>query len=428
MGAASMQTNPGCRPRSATQRLHNRNGDGYLGFENPLQLWRVWMASIAGVAPVDQVAAWRLGRWRRGEDAAALSPATAARLMSVALPYDLGGLAILDAATRRFAPINSFDRRIVFDADTGCYVQAAPWHHPVDRYLLFADFTHRHGLHGLFVLNLFDAQPWNYATLVGEAGPLPVFQISRLPSQDDVILWPAEPVYMGPDGKHCPAENHDTVSFADKQPRAVWRGRLSGAACIGNRLFWAQDVKREVLDRRLGLDDYLLSTLFQRFPRFGFVARYHARAFCDVAFAQEPGHHHYDDILAGDPQLAPWRRLYAGHLDRDRQLWFRYIVCLEGNDYATGLFWALNSNSVVMMPPPRWQTILHDGLQPWVHYIPLNEALDDLEAKIAWGNANTAECEAIAARAGAFMHQQNDPARRQALDLAVMRRYLGLAD
>ena len=40
---------------------------------------------------------------------------------------------------------------------------------------------------------------------------------------------------------------------------------------------------------------------------------------------------------------------------------------------ATNLKWLLTQNSVILMPTPRWETWLMEGLlKPWVHYVPID--------------------------------------------------------
>lgn len=56
---------------------------------------------------------------------------------------------------------------------------------------------------------------------------------------------------------------------------------------------------------------------------------------------------------------------------------YRYLLMLPGNDVPSGLNWALASNSVVLMPPPRKETWLMEGLlRPWVHYAPVSSPHD----------------------------------------------------
>lgn len=69
----------------------------------------------------------------------------------------------------------------------------------------------------------------------------------------------------------------------------------------------------------------------------------------------------------------------------DEMLRNKAIVILEGNDVSSGLKWALFSNSVVLMPPPTFTSwAMEELLQPFVHYVPLNKELTDVESKMQW--------------------------------------------
>jgi Glycosyl transferase family 90 len=64
---------------------------------------------------------------------------------------------------------------------------------------------------------------------------------------------------------------------------------------------------------------------------------------------------------------------------------YKGIVMLEGNDVASGLKWALLSNSVVLMPIPKHTSwAMEELLKPWVHYVPLNDEATDVEEKMQW--------------------------------------------
>jgi Glycosyl transferase family 90 len=70
---------------------------------------------------------------------------------------------------------------------------------------------------------------------------------------------------------------------------------------------------------------------------------------------------------------------------------------LEGNDVASGLKWALLSQSVVLMPVPRHTSwAMEEWLEPWIHYIPLQEDAADVEEKMAWVLEHEEEARAIA--------------------------------
>ena len=85
---------------------------------------------------------------------------------------------------------------------------------------------------------------------------------------------------------------------------------------------------------------------------------------------------------------------------------YKMLISIEGNDVATGLKWSLMSNSVVLMVPPFKSTfVLENLLEPWVHYVPLEPALDreSVEERVRWVLDHEYEARAIAARARTFM-------------------------
>jgi hypothetical protein len=64
---------------------------------------------------------------------------------------------------------------------------------------------------------------------------------------------------------------------------------------------------------------------------------------------------------------------------------YKATVILEGNDVASGLKWALLSNSVVIMATPTFTSwALEELLEPWVHYIPMDLKLMDVAEKMQW--------------------------------------------
>jgi Glycosyl transferase family 90 len=52
---------------------------------------------------------------------------------------------------------------------------------------------------------------------------------------------------------------------------------------------------------------------------------------------------------------------------------------------SSGLKWALYSNSVVLMPPATYTSwAMEELLEPWVHYVPIHNDLEDVEDKVQW--------------------------------------------
>jgi hypothetical protein len=88
----------------------------------------------------------------------------------------------------------------------------------------------------------------------------------------------------------------------------------------------------------------------------------------------------------------------------DKLLKFKGIIMLEGNDVASGLKWALLSQSVVLMPYPKHTSwAMEELLQPWVHYVPLNENATDVEEKMKWVVENDEAARRISERGTLWM-------------------------
>eukprot|EP00547_Thalassionema_nitzschioides_P018622 CAMPEP_0194254364 /NCGR_PEP_ID=MMETSP0158-20130606/31981_1 /TAXON_ID=33649 /ORGANISM="Thalassionema nitzschioides, Strain L26-B" /LENGTH=414 /DNA_ID=CAMNT_0038992365 /DNA_START=49 /DNA_END=1293 /DNA_ORIENTATION=+ len=104
------------------------------------------------------------------------------------------------------------------------------------------------------------------------------------------------------------------------------------------------------------------------------------------------------------------------------------IIMLEGNDVASGLKWALLSQSVVLMPPPKHTSwCMEELLEPWVHYIPLKEDASDIETQMQWVLDNDEKAQQISLRGTLWMEDlifHPDAAREETLiKEELLRRY-----
>ena len=133
-----------------------------------------------------------------------------------------------------------------------------------------------------------------------------------------------------------------------------------------------------------------------------------------------------------DPLNVSGRELSKPSVGVADLLQYKMLISIEGNDVATGLKWNLMSNSVVLMVPPFKSTfVLENLLEPWVHYVPLEPALDreSVEERVRWVLDHEDEARAIAARARTFMEDlwlyQHEEA--EIMD-KIAQRYLALWD
>lgn len=97
------------------------------------------------------------------------------------------------------------------------------------------------------------------------------------------------------------------------------------------------------------------------------------------------------------PDILDGVHLLGDRMDLKTMLEYKAIIMLEGNDVSTGLKWALYSNSVVFATPSKKTSwAMEDLLEPWVHYIPLNKDMTDMQEKMQWVIDNNDKAKKIA--------------------------------
>ncbi|BFP41521.1 glycosyl transferase family 90 [Flavobacteriaceae bacterium GF1] len=108
----------------------------------------------------------------------------------------------------------------------------------------------------------------------------------------------------------------------------------------------------------------------------------------------------------------------------NEHLKYKFVWCQEGNDVASNLKWVMSSNSIAVMPPPKYETWFMEGrLRPNVHYIPLKEDYSDLEEQLDYYLRNADEAQNIIKNANAYVRKFRDPKLEKVLCLLVMDKY-----
>ena len=75
------------------------------------------------------------------------------------------------------------------------------------------------------------------------------------------------------------------------------------------------------------------------------------------------------------------------------QLNYKFIFCLEGKCISTNLYWAMSSNSVCVMPKPKYESWFMEGkLRDGVHYIQVKDDFSDAEEKIEFYSNKNDKC------------------------------------
>lgn len=108
---------------------------------------------------------------------------------------------------------------------------------------------------------------------------------------------------------------------------------------------------------------------------------------------------------------------------------YKFILALEGNDVASNLKWIMSSNSIAVMPKPKFETWFMEGkLVANHHYIEIKEDYSDLEERLNYYTENSEEARQIIKNANVFVSQFFDTSREHLIGLAVMNKYLEKTD
>ena len=103
---------------------------------------------------------------------------------------------------------------------------------------------------------------------------------------------------------------------------------------------------------------------------------------------------------------------------------YKFVMCLEGIDVATNLKWVMSSNSLAVMPPPRYETwFMEAALIPNYHYVAIKADYSDLEERLQYYIDHPEEAEAIVRHAHEWIEQFRDRRREKLISLLVLEKY-----
>ena len=135
-------------------------------------------------------------------------------------------------------------------------------------------------------------------------------------------------------------------------------------------------------------------------------------------------------IDAGDTAKRPFRVEWATpRMTLAEQLRHKFILSLEGNDVASNLKWIFSSNSIAVMPRPRFESWFQEGLLvPGVHYIEVARDYSDVQERLAHYRSRPDLCEQINAAEHAWINRFRDPVRELLVSLKVLERYFSITN
>lgn len=162
------------------------------------------------------------------------------------------------------------------------------------------------------------------------------------------------------------------IKFSDKKSTILWRGTTTG---VNHNINGTLVTKRHLL-----------------------VSKYYS-------FDKEKIDVGFNYICQKDPQsIEKYKKLLKKTMTIQQMLQYKYLLSIEGNDVATDLKWKLASNSLVIMPKPTCISIICENLlQPWVHYVPVNDDFSNLEEIYEWCINNDEKCQQIIKNANDYI-------------------------
>lgn len=106
------------------------------------------------------------------------------------------------------------------------------------------------------------------------------------------------------------------------------------------------------------------------------------------------------------------------HLD------YKFILSLEGNDVATNLKWIMSSNSIAVMPRPKFETWFMEGrLEGGKHYIEISDDYSNLESQLQRYIEQPELCGKIIRNANEYCRRFFNEDREDFISLSVLQRY-----
>ena len=143
--------------------------------------------------------------------------------------------------------------------------------------------------------------------------------------------------------------------------------------------------------------------------RIQFMEKYFNNPLCDLGQVNQNG----GNISWLKPKIS-----ISEHLN------YKFILSLEGNDVATNLKWIMSSNSIAVMPRPKYETWFMEGLlAPDYHYIHIKDDYSDLEQKLHYYISHEQEALTIVRNANAFVQQFFNKKEEDLISLLVLQKY-----
>lgn len=122
----------------------------------------------------------------------------------------------------------------------------------------------------------------------------------------------------------------------------------------------------------------------------------------------------------------PW---FKGYLPIREQLNYKFIFCIEGADTATNIKWVMSSNSLCVMPKPKYETWFMEGkLIKDFHYIEVEDDFSNAEEKIKFYSKNIDKSLKIMENAHDYVQQFKNRKLEKLVSILVLDKFFKKSD
>lgn len=119
-----------------------------------------------------------------------------------------------------------------------------------------------------------------------------------------------------------------------------------------------------------------------------------------------------------------WKK---GKLSLKEQLHYKFILAIEGNDVASNLKWVFSSNSLAVMPKPKYETWFMEGkLEAGVHYVEIKEDFSNLDEQLHYYMQHPQEAQKILENAHQYVAQFQNKKEEDIISFLVLKKYFSL--
>lgn len=143
--------------------------------------------------------------------------------------------------------------------------------------------------------------------------------------------------------------------------------------------------------------------------RVRFLEMHHKKDICNIA---RVNHNKFNE---------DW---FKQRMTISEQLNYKFILSIEGYDVASNLKWIMSSNSIAVMPKPKFETWFMEGkLIPNYHYIVIKDDYSDLEEKLNYYIDNSEQAKEIIKNAHNHVNQFKNKHSEDLISLKVIKEY-----